>query len=299
MLHTTLLLHSAPYTRFAWSDNRFNHDRSFQDCIIFTSPTCRAVLHSQLVLSPFSIWISLSFSCTQPQHYLRLASCREPTCTTSSLFLARRIAGHHHAINPVPTLNIHWLLLYKNSTMGRRNDFDNMSSSDSDSEPSSAPPPHRVRRERRSRKRIPSSAAAQQLQASAPQAAAGGASEDKKKKKSKVPPQESIDKIWEKFSQKKFSKALAVLPFSPAPASTSTERGNELLCAGYERAAEECRRRVRKIIAECRRINSRYRDPGWDIVSTRTMVYYTPNPQRTHSTVRGFAPAPKSHVFNP
>lgn len=168
--------------------------------------------------------------------------------------------------------------------MGRRNDFD-MSSSDSDSD--FTPSPHRIRRERQSHKRIPSSAAARQLQASAPQAAAaGGASEDKKKKKSKVPPQESIDKIWEKFSQKKFSKALAVLPFSPAPASTSTERGNELLCAGYERAAEECRRRVRKIIAECRRINSRYRDPGWDIVSTRMRVHHTLNPQGTTSVVR-------------
>ncbi|KAK7697728.1 hypothetical protein SLS64_013284 [Diaporthe eres] len=138
-----------------------------------------------------------------------------------------------------------------------------MSSSDSDSESSSTPSPRRNRRERRSHKRTPSSAA-RQLQAPAPQAAAGDASDDKKKKP-KVPPQESIDKIWEKFSQKKFSKALAVLPFSPAPASTATERGNELLCAGYERAAEECRRRVRKIIAECKRINSRYRDPGWDI----------------------------------
>lgn len=143
--------------------------------------------------------------------------------------------------------------------MGKK-DYSDMVSSDSDSESSST---RRVRRERRSHKKMPSTAARHP----APQAAAGGASEDKKKK-SKVPPQESIDKIWEKFSRKKFSKALTVLPSSPASASTSTERGNELLSAGYERAAEECRRRVRKIIAECRRINSRYRDPGWDIVST-------------------------------
>lgn len=153
--------------------------------------------------------------------------------------------------------------------MGRRNILDNMSSSDSDSESSSTPSPCRNRRERRSHKRTPSSAA-RQPEALAPQAAATGDASKDKKKKSKVPPQESIDKIWEKFSQKKFSKALAVLPSSPAPVSTTPERGNELLCAGYERAAEECRRRVRKIIAECRRINSRYRDPGWDIVSTRT-----------------------------
>lgn len=152
--------------------------------------------------------------------------------------------------------------------MGRTHSFDNMSSSDSDSESSTAPSPRRNRRERRSHG-TPSSTH-RQPQAPAPQAAAAEDASKDKKKRSKVPPQESIDKIWEKFSQKKFSKALAVLPSSPAIASTSIERGNELLCAGYERAAEECRRRVRKIIAECKRINSRYRDPGWDIVSTRT-----------------------------
>lgn len=149
--------------------------------------------------------------------------------------------------------------------MGKKNNYDGYSSSDCDSESSSTPSHRRSRREGRSHKTTPSSAT-RQLRANAQQDAAGGASEEKKKKP-KVPPQETIDKIWEKFSQKKFSKALAVLPFSPVSASKSTERGNELLCAGYERAAEECRRRVRKIIAECRRINSRYRDPGWDIVS--------------------------------
>ncbi|KAI3394314.1 hypothetical protein diail_2908 [Diaporthe ilicicola] len=148
--------------------------------------------------------------------------------------------------------------------MGKKIVSNDSSGSDSDTESSSAPSPRRSRRhERRSRKREPS-LAPRQLQAPAPQAAAGASSEDKKKKPRK-PPQESIDKIWERFSQKKFSKALAVLPFSPVSTSTSTERGNELLSAGYERAAEECRRRVRKIITECRRINTRYRDPGWDI----------------------------------
>lgn len=148
--------------------------------------------------------------------------------------------------------------------MGRKSYVD-IVSSDSDSESSLPPSPRRNHREKRSHRRTPSTAAARRRHAPAPQAAAGGDSKDKKKK-SKSPPQESIDKIWEKFSQKKFSKALTVLPSSPTSASTSIERGNELLGAGYERAAEECRRRVRKIISECRRINSRYRDPGWDIV---------------------------------
>jgi hypothetical protein len=90
---------------------------------------------------------------------------------------------------------------------------------------------------------------------------------NKKKKKRKLPPQQSINRIWKRFSNKKFNKALAVLPFDPVLPPTISERSNELLSAGYERAAEECRRKVRKIIQECRRVNMRYRDPGWDLVS--------------------------------
>ncbi|KAG8156468.1 hypothetical protein KVR01_013702 [Diaporthe batatas] len=147
--------------------------------------------------------------------------------------------------------------------MGKKSHID-VVSSDSDSESSLPSSPRRSYRERRSHKRTPSTAP-RRFHAPAPQAAAAGGDTKEKKKKSKTTPQEGIDKIWERFSQKKFSKALTVLPSSPTSASTSIERGNELLGAGYERAAEECRRRVRKIISECKRINSRYRDPGWDI----------------------------------
>lgn len=89
----------------------------------------------------------------------------------------------------------------------------------------------------------------------------------KKKKKTKPPPQQSINKIWRHFSAKKFSRALSVLPFDPVPLPAEPERSNELLSASYDRAAEECRRKVQKIIRECRRVNMRYRDPGWDVVS--------------------------------
>jgi len=88
---------------------------------------------------------------------------------------------------------------------------------------------------------------------------------NKRKKKLKLPPQQSINRIWKRFSKKRFTKALAVLPFDPVPPPAIGERSNELLTAGYERAVEECRRKVRKIIQECRRVNTRYRDPGWDI----------------------------------
>ncbi|KAI1094432.1 cysteine proteinase [Rostrohypoxylon terebratum] len=87
----------------------------------------------------------------------------------------------------------------------------------------------------------------------------------KKKKKRKPPPQQSINKIWRHFTAKQPSKALAVLPFDPVPLPTTPERPNEPFSAGYDRARDECSRRVKKIIAECKRINTRYRDPGFDL----------------------------------
>lgn len=84
-------------------------------------------------------------------------------------------------------------------------------------------------------------------------------------KKKQPLPQESINKIWECFTEKRFSKAMTVLPFAPVAPSLLSERANELLSVDYERVAEECRRKVKKIIQECRRVNMRYRDPGWDI----------------------------------
>ncbi|KAI0452193.1 hypothetical protein F5B21DRAFT_516218 [Xylaria acuta] len=90
-------------------------------------------------------------------------------------------------------------------------------------------------------------------------------SNQKKKKKRKPPPQQSINKIWRRFATKKYTKALSILPFDPVPLPSTPEGPNELLSAGYERAREECSRRVKKIIQECRRVNTRYRDPGFDL----------------------------------
>jgi hypothetical protein len=86
-----------------------------------------------------------------------------------------------------------------------------------------------------------------------------------------VPPQESINKIWSRFSAKKFSKATVILPPPPntdpskSKATPPPERNNLLVSEDYERAVEECRKRVRKLIQECRRVNMRYRDPDFDI----------------------------------
>lgn len=91
--------------------------------------------------------------------------------------------------------------------------------------------------------------------------------DQKKKKKKRLAPQQSINQIWKKFSNRKFHKALCVLPFDPVSPPATPNRPNELLHEGYERAAEECRRKVQKIVQECKRVNKRYRDIGWDLVS--------------------------------
>ncbi|KAI3534056.1 calpain family cysteine protease [Colletotrichum abscissum] len=98
-----------------------------------------------------------------------------------------------------------------------------------------------------------------------PVSASTNTTDKKKAKKKKTPPQSSINHIWKRFQDKKFNKALAVLPFDPVLPPASSEKPNELISAGYERAVEECRRKVKKIIQECRRVNMRYRDPGWDL----------------------------------
>ena len=99
-------------------------------------------------------------------------------------------------------------------------------------------------------------------------------SKSKKKRKS-VPPQETINGIWSRFSARKFSKATVILPFasqstqnrdaSKPSKAPQPERNNLLVSEDYERAVQECRARVKKLIRECRRVNMRYRDSEFDI----------------------------------
>jgi hypothetical protein len=102
----------------------------------------------------------------------------------------------------------------------------------------------------------------------------GGKPKSMKKKKT-LPPQETINKIWKRFSAQKFSKATVILPFASNPHSndpskkppqpSKPERTNLLVSEDFERAVQECRTRVKKLIKECRRVNMRYRDPDFDI----------------------------------
>jgi len=97
-----------------------------------------------------------------------------------------------------------------------------------------------------------------------------------KKKKKPQPPQEAINKIWQRFSVQKFSRATKILPFASTTAQSSTdpsklkpapkpENENLLVSEDFERAVQECRMRVKKLIKECKRVNMRYRDPDFDI----------------------------------
>ena len=100
-----------------------------------------------------------------------------------------------------------------------------------------------------------------------PGASTEKAARKKIQRKRKPPPQVSINKIWKNFSSRNFAKALSILPFDPVPPPACPDRSNELVLAGYQRTVDECRRKVLKIKKEWRRVNMRYRDAGWDIVS--------------------------------
>ncbi|PHH55425.1 Calpain clp-1 [Ceratocystis fimbriata CBS 114723] len=79
-------------------------------------------------------------------------------------------------------------------------------------------------------------------------------------------PQDAINTLWKRFSVRNPAKVASVFPFDPVlPPAANEERVNEPVDASYERAKEECTRRVEKIIQECKRINTRYRDLGFDI----------------------------------
>lgn len=97
-----------------------------------------------------------------------------------------------------------------------------------------------------------------------------------KKKKKTLPPQETIDNIWSRFSAPRFSQATTILPTSAPsanprtrhPVPASVELDNVLVSEDFDRAVLECRTRVKKLIRECKRVNMRYRDDfdiDWDL----------------------------------
>ncbi|KAH8591924.1 hypothetical protein B0O99DRAFT_654185 [Bisporella sp. PMI_857] len=92
------------------------------------------------------------------------------------------------------------------------------------------------------------------------------------KKTKRYPPQETINKIWQRFSVPQFSKATTILPSAPPTSSDPSKltqsrptQNNFLVSEDFQRAVQECRTKVQKLIKECKRVNMRYRDPSFDI----------------------------------
>lgn len=86
----------------------------------------------------------------------------------------------------------------------------------------------------------------------------------------KMPPQKSVDQFWKKFNTNHPGKTFTILPDNlyAKRAAATAQKGlipGQSAIASYEQAAEECRKKVEKIVRECRRLNQKYRDPHFDI----------------------------------
>ena len=85
-----------------------------------------------------------------------------------------------------------------------------------------------------------------------------------------VPPQESIDTFWKKFTTKQPGKAFTILPENfyarraaiQASRKTAPPKNAE---ESYNAAKASCKAKVDKIANDCRRLNQKYKDPHFDI----------------------------------
>ncbi|KAF4976813.1 hypothetical protein FZEAL_6554 [Fusarium zealandicum] len=86
--------------------------------------------------------------------------------------------------------------------------------------------------------------------------------------RSKHTPQHVIDKFWARFTTKNPGKATTVIP-SNSYTQLAAKRGNKVTAsttqASYDEASAACRAKVEKIVKECRRTNTKYRDPHFNI----------------------------------
>ena len=90
------------------------------------------------------------------------------------------------------------------------------------------------------------------------------------RKVKKQTPQVNIDEFWTKFKTAHPGKVHTVLPkdnVAKREAAKAPQGPIHSQAAGksYEEAAAECIAAVKKIAAECRRVNQKYRDPHFDI----------------------------------
>ena len=87
----------------------------------------------------------------------------------------------------------------------------------------------------------------------------------------KQPPQKSIDDFWDKFTTKHPGKIFTILPDNlyAKRAAAHAPKGSpgQNAIASYQEAVDACKKKVEKIVKECRRLNQKYRDPHFDIES--------------------------------
>ncbi|KAK4248812.1 calpain-B [Corynascus novoguineensis] len=93
------------------------------------------------------------------------------------------------------------------------------------------------------------------------------------------PPQRKVDEFWRKFTARTPGKATTLLPRNELATrlakrsaaaqqdngSTTSASRTRSTTASYEEAAALCRAKVDQIVAECRRVNQKYRDPHFDL----------------------------------
>lgn len=89
-------------------------------------------------------------------------------------------------------------------------------------------------------------------------------------KMKKQPPQRNIEEFWDKFTTKHPGKIFTILPDNlyAKRAAAHAPKGSipgQNAIQSYEEAVEACKRKVEKIVKECRRLNQKYRDPHFDI----------------------------------
>src|SRR5437763_11531812 len=91
-----------------------------------------------------------------------------------------------------------------------------------------------------------------------------------KKKVKKQPPQADINEFWSRFNTKTPGKAFTVLPDNLFAKKTAAQvpKGavpSQSVTESFEEAVATCKAKVEKIVAECKRVNQKYRDPHFDV----------------------------------
>lgn len=86
----------------------------------------------------------------------------------------------------------------------------------------------------------------------------------------KQPPQKSINQFWDRFTTKHPGKVFTILPNNiyARRAAAYAPRGSipgQNALQSYQEAVDACKKKVAKIVKECRRLNQKYRDPHFDI----------------------------------